>query len=185
MLITREIQIDAGHRIPRHGGMCQGLHGHRYRILCSVFCDEPGKDAETDMAMDFSVLKRIMMEQIHMDHDHALILVADDPIIGAVLGEGAARVGAGVMADYAAVQAGTGPAAPALCAVGRVEHGTRFVLLPHQPTAERLAEYWGAAVHRAVQAHTNGRCSLVEITVWETPNCCAAWVPQLSDSEAF
>lgn len=173
MLITREIQVDAGHRIAHHGGMCQGLHGHRYRIVCTVSADEPGTGEEADMAMDFQRLKRIMMEQIHRDHDHALILQADDPLVPVVLGPEMAETARHIADTRDGKFVGSG----VLCSVGRVEHGTRFVLIPHAPTAERLAEYWGANVARAVNFETKGRAALVQIEVWETPNCSALWSP--------
>lgn len=173
MLITREIQIDAGHRIPHHGGMCQGLHGHRYRVVCTVSADEPGTGTEQDMAMDFQRLKRIMMEQIHNDHDHALILQADDPMVATILGADIAAIGREV-----AQRRDTPPSVgDSSLVVGRVEHGTRYVLMPHAPTAERLAEVWGNNVARAIHYETRGRAALVQIEVWETPNCSALWSP--------
>lgn len=179
MIITREIQVDAGHRIPHHGGMCKGLHGHRYRVLCTVVAVAEGEGAEADMAIDFQRLKRMMMEQIHMDCDHALILQADDPLVPVLFGEQVGRDGLRI------AELRTRPSAPgdSSLMVGRVEHGTRFYLMPHAPTAERLAEHWGLRMVGALAAECGPRVALTSIEVWETPNCCATWVPDILDEE--
>ena len=36
MLITKEIEIDAAHRVPNHKSKCRTFHGHRYRIEVGV-----------------------------------------------------------------------------------------------------------------------------------------------------
>lgn len=179
MIISREIQVDAGHRIPHHGGMCQGLHGHRYRIVCTVVASQEGAGAERDMAIDFQRLKRMMMEQIHMDCDHALILQADDPLVPVLLGDSVAESGRRIaeLRDRAPVPGDE------MLTVGRVENGTRFYLMPHAPTAERLAEHWGRRMVHAIKHECGDRVSLTSIEVWETPNCCATWVPDILDEE--
>jgi 6-pyruvoyltetrahydropterin/6-carboxytetrahydropterin synthase len=173
MMISREIQIDAGHRLQRHGGMCRGLHGHRYRIVCTVFAEE-GSGAEQDMAMDFGTLKAIMMKQIHDMCDHALILECTDPLVETLFG-------------YAGEAASVLPPTTmgARFAAGQADHGTRYYLMEHAPTAERLAEQWGKLVDAEVRALTDGRAEVVRMEVWETPNCCATWTPELDDGDTF
>ena len=36
MLITKQIEIDMGHRVPNHKSKCRNLHGHRYKIEVGV-----------------------------------------------------------------------------------------------------------------------------------------------------
>lgn len=80
MQIMREIQIDAGHRIPNHDGPCCHLHGHRYRIVAMV--EGPVVEAPTasehGMVIDFGVLKRLLMEKIHQPLDHGFLVWEQD-----------------------------------------------------------------------------------------------------------
>lgn len=82
MLITKEIQIDMGHRVPNHNGKCKNLHGHRYRIEVGVddkVIATPGVSAE-GMVIDFTDLKILMMEEIELQFDHKTILNTEDPV---------------------------------------------------------------------------------------------------------
>jgi 6-pyruvoyltetrahydropterin/6-carboxytetrahydropterin synthase len=85
--ITREIGIDAGHRVPQHGSKCRSLHGHRYTIQAT--CEGPLAQAgeETGMVLDFGFLKDEMMGEIDEPCDHALILWNQDPLIGILTGQ--------------------------------------------------------------------------------------------------
>lgn len=79
--ITREIQLDIGHRIPFHKAKCCNVHGHRYRIVAELHGDSvvqvPGA-SEQGMLMDFGEVKRLMMEQIHDPLDHGFMVWKDD-----------------------------------------------------------------------------------------------------------
>lgn len=78
--ISKEIGIDAGHRVPGHLSKCRNPHGHRYRILvhCTgTIIEEPGA-ADEGMLVDFGDLKTIMMEEIDAVLDHGFIVYEDD-----------------------------------------------------------------------------------------------------------
>jgi 6-pyruvoyltetrahydropterin/6-carboxytetrahydropterin synthase len=78
-LISRKIEIDMGHRVPRHGGQCANIHGHRYVI--EVHVSGPVQDNESvedGMVVDFGYLKRVMMEEIHEQFDHGFAVAHDD-----------------------------------------------------------------------------------------------------------
>lgn len=80
MLITRKIEIDAGHRIPNHESKCFRFHGHRYVIECGVddkVITEKGKSNE-GMVIDFSHLKAILESEIDAKFDHKFIYYESD-----------------------------------------------------------------------------------------------------------
>lgn len=86
MLITKEIEIDMAHRVPSHNGKCRSVHGHRYRIEVGVddkIVIEKGRSDE-GMVIDFSDLKKIMMDEIDELYDHNSIFSAEDPILNLV-----------------------------------------------------------------------------------------------------
>ena len=67
--LTKEIQFDAGHRVPAHTSKCAHPHGHRYRVVVEA----EGPVPESGMVVDFGVLKQWMMEEIHDRYDHAMM----------------------------------------------------------------------------------------------------------------
>jgi 6-pyruvoyltetrahydropterin/6-carboxytetrahydropterin synthase len=89
--ITREIQLDVGHRIPFHNALCRNVHGHRYRVVAEVEGPVVGVPGQSDTAMvaDFSVLKEILMVEVHGPLDHAfMIWEGDEPLRGFLESEG-------------------------------------------------------------------------------------------------
>lgn len=84
--ITRTIGIDAGHRVPSHGGKCRSMHGHRYEIQATFAADElQGSGAAEGMVADFSFVKDLMMKVIDTHCDHKTILHFGDPFLTAYL----------------------------------------------------------------------------------------------------
>jgi len=74
--ITREIGIDAGHRVPNHHSRCKNIHGHRYTIQATVEGELAESGSVEGMAggMDFGFIKEEMMKEIDEPCDHKLIL---------------------------------------------------------------------------------------------------------------
>jgi 6-pyruvoyltetrahydropterin/6-carboxytetrahydropterin synthase len=80
MLITKEIEIDMGHRVPNHKSKCRNFHGHRYKIEVGVddkVISTPGSSDE-GMVIDFSDLKQIMMEELDGKFDHGFTMWEGD-----------------------------------------------------------------------------------------------------------
>lgn len=80
MLVTKELELDAGHRVPSHKGKCRHMHGHRYRVELGVddkVINEKGKSDE-GMVIDFSELKKVLIEEIEANFDHRFILYRND-----------------------------------------------------------------------------------------------------------
>ena len=138
--ITREIGIDAGHRVPLHGSKCRSLHGHRYTIQAT--CEgELAQGGEQDgMVLDFGFLKEEMMAEIDAPCDHALVLWCDDPLVAILTGK---------------------------------EGCQKLYILDSTPTAENLARHWFARLAPRVVDRSGGLATLVNIRVYETPNCWA------------
>lgn len=156
--ITRRIEIDAGHRVPRHEGGCRYIHGHRYRIEATVQGVVVGDTAERSdagMVIDFGILKQVMMDGIHALYDHRLILWQDDPLL-------------------------TDPDGAFLHAVQNAGLMTGVIPVPCIPTAENLARLWGEAMQQELQRRVRGTpllLRLTRMTVYETPNSIAVWTP--------
>lgn len=162
--ITREIGIDAGHRIPTHDSKCKHLHGHRYTIQATCTTDVLSDEGpQTDMVLDFGFLKDEMMQEIDHNCDHGFIFYIEDPVLlqffkKATLDE----------CKYRVEQKG----------FNRLyipESGIKFYLVPFIPTAERLAEHWFNKLYGRVLERSDNVAVLNKITVWETPNCKASY----------
>ncbi len=80
MEITKTIEIDMGHRVPNHNSKCKNFHGHRYKIEVGVNGDlitTPGASDE-GMVIDFSDLKKIMLDTIDKVYDHSMTIYRHD-----------------------------------------------------------------------------------------------------------
>lgn len=87
MLVTKEVEIDMGHRVPNHESKCRNFHGHRYKIEAGVddkvietkgACDE-------GMVIDFGELKEIMTQEISDLYDHSCVVYEKDEFIESFL----------------------------------------------------------------------------------------------------
>jgi len=78
MIITKQIEIDMGHRIPNHNGKCKNLHGHRYKIVLGVEGDLEEKGSNEGMVLDFGELKKVLIETIDNKYDHSFVLYSND-----------------------------------------------------------------------------------------------------------
>lgn len=78
--ITKEVEFDAGHRVPSHGSKCRNPHGHRYRvrIACKGTIIEELGAPDDGMLVDFGDLKGILLERVHDVLDHSFIFYAGD-----------------------------------------------------------------------------------------------------------
>jgi 6-pyruvoyltetrahydropterin/6-carboxytetrahydropterin synthase len=89
--ISKEVEFDAGHRVPNHASKCRNPHGHRYRVRATCEGDivEDPTSPEFGMLVDFSALKGMLVEHVHDRFDHATIVHRDDhEFLGALDGHG-------------------------------------------------------------------------------------------------
>ena len=151
--VSKEVEFDAGHRVPDHASKCRSPHGHRYRVRATVegpVVDHPGR-SDHGMVVDFGDLKRWLTARVHDRYDHATIVAVDDVTF---------RDALGVYPNHA-------PGAR-----GRTERGWDVVVVTWVPTAENMA----AAVFgdlAPVVADAWPGCQLVSVQVWETPTSVA------------
>jgi 6-pyruvoyltetrahydropterin/6-carboxytetrahydropterin synthase len=77
LVVSKEFEFDAAHRLLNYAGPCAMLHGHRYKVVVSymgVTLDDAG------MLIDFQAIKETIGAWIQAHWDHAIILNADDPL---------------------------------------------------------------------------------------------------------
>lgn len=164
--ISREIGIDAGHRVPTHGSKCKHLHGHRYTIqaICeSKALHETGE--QKDMTLDFGFLKNVMMNIIDYYCDHGLILWSGDPLVEYLIND---EQRCNDAADTVRrVGFATLPEQLTMCG--------KLYIIPRIPTAEVLAEHWFYRLVPGIVSQSKGVAELVSVKVWETPNCWASY----------
>jgi len=113
MLVTKEIEIDMGHRVPNHKSKCRNFHGHRYKIEVGVndkIITTPGQSDE-GMVIDFGDLKEIMMQEIDKKYDHGFVMWAGDTYYN-------------IFKNL------------------YIEDSMKIIFVPFIPTAENLAKHW-------------------------------------------
>lgn len=159
-LITREIGIDAGHRVTYHGSKCRNIHGHRYTIHATCAGPLFDEGEQQGMVLDFGFLKEEMMDVIDRPCDHGMIMWEDDPLVDTFAGTSVVRLMNANMGALAVEHQGT---------IGKM------YIVPFVPTAENLARHWYQLLADRVVERSEGKARLVEVKVWETPNCSASY----------
>lgn len=183
--ISREIGIDAGHRVPDHLSKCRSPHGHRYKIILTVSGDLKPQGAEKGMVKDFSFLKQVMMDEIDQYFDHAMIISIYDEMMMAAYGyDSSVFVDLINMFNFEPRRQITNPnpLSEGFDLSGRVPLQGKHVLVPFSPTAENLAAHWGRNCQLAI-SDIDPDVQVDCMEVWETPNCCATWVPEEGEIE--
>ena len=81
--ITKRFSFEAGHALYGYDGMCKNLHGHSYKLSVTVV-GSPITDKTNPkfgMVIDFTDLKRIVIEEIIDKFDHSTIFNKNTPHI--------------------------------------------------------------------------------------------------------
>lgn len=74
--VTKEFDFEMAHLLTEYDGLCRNIHGHSYKLAVTLrgpICTDPASP-KLGMVMDFSVLKRIVKEEIVDRLDHALMV---------------------------------------------------------------------------------------------------------------
>lgn len=79
--ITRKIEFDAGHRVPRHASKCKSPHGHRY--VAEITCAAAELTIE-GFVVDFGVVKQVVGGWVDMNWDHTMLYQHGDPVMEAM-----------------------------------------------------------------------------------------------------
>lgn len=149
--VSKEIEFDAGHRVPTHEGKCRSPHGHRYRVrvTCTGEVEHEADDPEAGMLCDFGFIKDLLTVHVHDVFDHGMIVWEQD--------------------------------APLLRAMGNVgglldpdEPAWKVIVFPLIPTAENIARWVAFKLDNLIAAR-NTSLALSRVDVWETPTSVASW----------
>jgi 6-pyruvoyltetrahydropterin/6-carboxytetrahydropterin synthase len=161
--ISRRLEIDAAHRVPDHGSKCYAIHGHRYVIEAIAQGPLAPTGEQKGMVMDFGFLKEIMVEVIHDQCDHGLILWEGDKEVLERLDPPPH--------------------------IAHLPRWLKLVTMRDVPTAENLARYWFNGLEVALcgwmyrhdhLTSMGNSVYLKELRVHETPNCVAVYSPDSS-----
>lgn len=77
-VISKEIEFDAGHRVPLHESKCKNPHGHRYKVRATIAGELITEGPETGMVRDFSIIKQLLTKYVHDVYDHGFMVYTDD-----------------------------------------------------------------------------------------------------------
>jgi 6-pyruvoyltetrahydropterin/6-carboxytetrahydropterin synthase len=169
--IIKEIGIDAAHRVPLHNSKCRNIHGHRYTIYAEIAGDLFKEGPQSNMVLDFSFLKELLMAHIDATCDHGIILASDDYTF--------LKFAHG--ADIPISQ----PYSEWIMNVhrtidergfwsGATQYGKTYII-HGAPTAENLSQHWYKILYPEIVKITNGQATLIAITVKETPTSIATY----------
>jgi len=149
MLITKQIEIDMAHRIPNHESKCRNLHWHRYVIEAWVEWEVIQKSwvANTWMVVDYSDLKKIMINYIDKFFDHWAVFYKDDKYVNIL----------NLLLSFEDQDAAK-------------MHFVNFI-----PTAENLAKFWFEMIKKPLNDEYD--IKLIYLKVWETPTSSATYNP--------
>jgi 6-pyruvoyltetrahydropterin/6-carboxytetrahydropterin synthase len=83
MQITRRLEFDAGHRIPKHDSQCRHMHGHRYALEVTLSGDiiRNMQSSSDGMVMDFGDVKEIAKTHLVDKWDHAFLVSVNDTTV--------------------------------------------------------------------------------------------------------
>jgi 6-pyruvoyltetrahydropterin/6-carboxytetrahydropterin synthase len=171
--VTRQIAIDAGHRVMTHGSKCRHLHGHRYTIEATCVADRlQGTGEQSDMVLDFAFLRDEMVAEIDGPCDHGFLAYIEDEDLLAMFCPPEMDRQAWI-ADLRAQVASDGH-----CLATATRMHTKLYVLDVNPTAEQLSRHWFRRLKPLVGARSGGLARLLKVTVWETPNCRASYAEE-------
>jgi len=77
--LTREFTFEMAHVLLNYDGPCKNVHGHSYRLfvtLSGVPVNDPD-NPKNGMVIDFSDLKKIVLEKIVNKFDHSVVISRD------------------------------------------------------------------------------------------------------------
>jgi 6-pyruvoyltetrahydropterin/6-carboxytetrahydropterin synthase len=149
--VFKEIEFDAGHRVPNHKSKCRNPHGHRYKVRVGItgqIVTTPGASNE-GMLADFGDLKSLMMEKVHDVLDHGFIIYEGDRVMQRMFWHDA---------DPTRIDP---------------EEGFKVIRFPYIPTAENMARWcWDQLVFGVLKMGFH----LSYVAVWETPTSIATYI---------
>jgi 6-pyruvoyltetrahydropterin/6-carboxytetrahydropterin synthase len=80
--VTKQFGFEMSHALLNYDGLCRNIHGHSYKLQVTI-AGEPIQVAgspKDGMVIDFSILKKLIQEQIISKLDHSLMINEKAPI---------------------------------------------------------------------------------------------------------
>jgi 6-pyruvoyltetrahydropterin/6-carboxytetrahydropterin synthase len=77
--VTREFSFEMAHVLKGYDGPCRNVHGHSYRLFVTI-TGEPvnnNKSPRNGMVLDFTDLKKIVLQTIIDRFDHSVVISND------------------------------------------------------------------------------------------------------------
>lgn len=156
-IVSREITIDIGHRIPTPQSPCSGIHGHS--ALVQALCAAVDDQQPTDLAF----LDDVLRSEIMMPCDGGMLLWTEDPLVDVLRPH--VLMGISLLCvDQQGFWEGAG------------EFG-KLYLLPCIPTVENLARHWFERMAEPVRHYSCQRVELVGVKVRMSPDIEATFGP--------
>jgi 6-pyruvoyltetrahydropterin/6-carboxytetrahydropterin synthase len=152
-IVSKRITVEYGHVLPDYMGFCNQLHGHRGEVIVKVKGQMRPIGSERGMVMDFSYLKRLMMEYIHDKLDHAFCVWKGDVKRFSVHVEPGDRIISLSTLDFV------------------TSRNDRYLITDEPPTSEYLAKW----CYHQIQPHLPKDVQLMEVTFYETENSFAVY----------
>lgn len=67
MIVSKRFSFEAAHNLLNYVGKCKDLHGHTFQLEVAI---EGNVNSETDMILDFKILKQIVTDEVIEALDH-------------------------------------------------------------------------------------------------------------------
>jgi len=80
-IVTKEVEFDAGHRVPDHKSKCQNPHGHRYKVKVHIEGPLQTVGSSNGMVLDFSDIKSMLTSRVHDWLDHGFMVYTGDSVL--------------------------------------------------------------------------------------------------------
>lgn len=80
--VTKQFGFEMSHALLNYDGLCRSIHGHSYKLQITVTgepMNEPGHSKD-GMVIDFSMLKKLLQENIISKLDHSLMINEKAPV---------------------------------------------------------------------------------------------------------
>ena len=84
--ITKEFHFEMSHCLNNYDGLCANIHGHSYKLFITLRGEknEDKTSSSYGMVMDFSILKKIVQQEILDTWDHSFIIEKHSPYIQSI-----------------------------------------------------------------------------------------------------
>lgn len=164
--LTKSVDIDFGHHVSGHRGMCINMHGHTWKFELTL---ESQHLNSMGFVVDFKLLKTAVLEPVHTLLDHSMAFGVDVyqrigghlEAIGKVLLRTRDENPGGEAATQKGIEGSLNSAIN--CWPG----GMKIAVFPFNPTSERLAHwFYDLAAERLLVVHPQLR--IANARVYET-----------------